>query len=182
MNSILRALLFFFVVTAAGFAQSAPDFAATKKKAEAGDAEAQVRLGTIYDQGHGVTKDSAEAVRWFRKAADQGHARGQFILGGMYGNGTGVSKDLAEAAKWYRKAADQGYAVAQFNLGVMYVMGNGVPKDLVQAHAWWNIAGASGHADAKTNLAIVEKEMTDTQKEKAMDLARELFAKLPKGK
>ena len=47
MNSILRTLLVFVVLTAAGFAQSADVFAATKKKAEAGDAEAQVRLGTI---------------------------------------------------------------------------------------------------------------------------------------
>ena len=64
----------------------------------------------------------------------------------------------------------------------MYYKGTGVPKDLVQAHVWWNIAGAKGHENAKKNLAVVEKEMTDSQKEKAMDLARELFAKLPKGK
>jgi TPR repeat protein len=64
----------------------------------------------------------------------------------------------------------------------MYRLGVGVPKDLVQAHVWWNIAGANGNEEAKKNLAIVEKKMTDTQKEKAMDLARELFAKLPKKK
>ena len=64
----------------------------------------------------------------------------------------------------------------------MYNSGEGVPKDLVQAHVWLNIAGAKGHEIAKKNLEIAEKQMTDSQKEKAMDLARELFAKLPKGK
>jgi TPR repeat protein len=82
----------------------------------------------------------------------------------------------------HRLAADQGLDSAQTNLGLMYYSGSGVPKDLVQTHVWFNIAGAAGHESAKRNLAIVEKEMTDTQKEKAMDLARELFAKLPKTK
>jgi TPR repeat protein len=64
----------------------------------------------------------------------------------------------------------------------MYYDGTGVPKDLVQAHVWWNIAGAKGHEDAKKKLAFIEMQMTDSQKEKAMDMARDLFAKLPKGK
>jgi len=49
----------------------------------------------------------------------------------------------------------------------------------VLAHVWLNIAGAADLEIAKKNLAIIEEQMTDTQKEKAMDLARELFAKLP---
>ena len=143
MRPILKSLLIFVLLAAAGFA--ADDFAETKKEAEAGDAFAQVNLGY------------------------------------MYAKGTGVPQDYAEAVKWYRLAADQGLGRAQINLGNRYAQGEGVPKDLVQAHVWFNIAGAKGFEDAKTNLAIAEKQMTDSQKEKAMDLARELFAKLPKG-
>ncbi|MSU46645.1 MAG: sel1 repeat family protein [Lacunisphaera sp.] len=117
-----------------------------------------------------------------KKKAEAGDAFAQRYLGIMYEFGEGVPKDDAEAVKWYRKAADQGHAAAQSNLGVSYANGTGVPKDLVQAHVWWNIAGAKGYEKAKENLAIVEKGMTDSQKEKAMDLARELFAKLQKGK
>ena len=83
--------------------------------------------------------------------------------------------------KWYLLAAKQGFEIAQLNLGLKYANGEGVPKDLVQAHVWWNIAGAIGDADAKTKLAIIEKQMTPDQKAEAMKLARELFAKLPKG-
>ena len=43
MNTTLKSLLLFVLLTAAGFA--ADDFAETKKKAEAGDAEAQSALG-----------------------------------------------------------------------------------------------------------------------------------------
>jgi TPR repeat protein len=180
MNSILRTLLVFVVLTAAGFA--ADDFAATKKKAEAGDATAQNNLGLMYDNGNGVPKDYAEAVKWYRLAADQGLAAAQLRLGLMYDNGDGVPKDSAEAVKWYRLAADQGYATAQFALGAMYWMGKGVPEDLVQAHVWLHIAGANGNQSAKRYLISVESGMAPDQIAEAMKLARELFAKLPKKK
>ena len=154
-----------------------------RKAAEQSDADAQFNLGLVYAIGYGgEPKSSATAVTWYSKAADQGHANAQFNLGFMYSIGEGVPKDSAEAVKWYRKAAEQGDAAAQLFLGLMYYNGDGVLKDRVQAHMWFNIAGANGNERAKENLAIVEKEMTDTQKEKAMDLARELFAKIPKKK
>jgi TPR repeat protein len=37
--------------------------------AEQGDASALSELGHMYENGTGVPKDYAEAVRWFRKAA-----------------------------------------------------------------------------------------------------------------
>ena len=126
----------------------------------------------------GFAADFAET----KKKAEAGDAWAQYNLGYAYCNGEGVPKDYAEAVKWYRLAADQGDANAQSEVGRMYYEGAGVPKDLVQAHVWSNIAGANGSEIAKNNLAIAEKQMTDSQKEKAMDLARELFAKLPKGK
>ena len=47
--------------------------------ADQGDAAAQFNLGVMYDNGRGVLKDEAEAVRWYRLAAEQGDAdaRGQ---------------------------------------------------------------------------------------------------------
>ncbi|MBR6901213.1 MAG: SEL1-like repeat protein [Synergistaceae bacterium] len=41
------------------------------KKAQKGDAEAQYKLGLMYDNGDGVTQDYSEAVKWIRKAAQQ---------------------------------------------------------------------------------------------------------------
>lgn len=144
MRSILKSLLVFVLLATAGFAED--DFAETKKKAEAGDAEAQCRLGVMYSIGEGVPKDDVEAVKWYCAAAEQGDSNGQRLL------------------------------------GLSYYYGDGVRKDLVQAHAWLNIAGAKGYRMAKTALLVVEKEMTSEQKTKAKQLARELFAKLPKGK
>ena len=63
-----------------------------------------------------MTRDDAEALKWWRKAAEQGDAKAQFNLGVMYDKGQGVMRNYAEAAKWYRKAAEQGDADAQRNL------------------------------------------------------------------
>ena len=45
--------------------------------AEAGDAAAQYNLGVIFDQGRGVPRDTAEALRWYQLAAAQGYAAAQ---------------------------------------------------------------------------------------------------------
>ena len=56
-----------------------------RKKAEAGDAKAQGRLGywyatDQYDTGEGALEDDKEAVKWYRKAAEQGVAMAQVHL------------------------------------------------------------------------------------------------------
>jgi len=74
----------FFAVFIAAFAVILTGYAATasnyRAAAERGDAEAQFNLGVCYKNGWGVTKDLAEAVRWFRKAARQGDQNAQKIL------------------------------------------------------------------------------------------------------
>ena len=151
-----------------------------KQRAEAGDAEAQVHLGSAYYAGKGVPQDLQEAANWFRKAAEQGNADAQYNLGVMYHKGEGVLEDDKEAVKWYRKAAEQGDADAQNNLGVMYGFGKGVPQDYVTAYAWYNIAQANGNAKAKEWKGIVAKKMTPDQIAEGQKLSREMLKKNPK--
>lgn len=77
-----------------------------RKAAEQGDAVAQFTLGFAYAKGVGVTRDDAEAAKWFRKAAEQGNAAAQGILGLMYRTGQGVTRDDVEAVKWFSKSAE----------------------------------------------------------------------------
>ena len=123
-------------------------------KAKAGDADAQVSLGFMYDNGIGVAEDDVEAVKWYRKAAEQGNAKAQNNLGVMYEKGKGVAEDDAEAVKWYRKAAEQGDANAQHNLGVMYDHGEGVAQDAAEATRWFRKAAEQGFAAAQFNLGV----------------------------
>ncbi len=85
------------------------------KQAESGNAEAQATLGSMYDNGQGVVKDDAEAVRWYRKAAEQGHAGAQNNLGLMYLDGLGLTKDEGEAYFWMSLAAPTLGAEAESN-------------------------------------------------------------------
>ena len=56
-------------------------------------------MGVCYEQGEGVTKDQAEALKWFRKAAEQNYAKAQYNLAHCFDTGEGVAKDPVEAAK-----------------------------------------------------------------------------------
>ncbi len=148
-------------------------FEINKAKAENGDAEAQDKLGFCYFNGKGVTRDYAEAAKWFRKAADQENAQAQFRLGFCYKIGQGVPQDSAEAAIWFQKSADQGYAKAQFLLGDCYDGGIGVTKDAVEAYKWYNLASAQGNEGAPTLRNIIAASMTPDQIAEAQKLSRE---------
>src|ERR1700730_5264276 len=95
--------------------------------AAAGDAEAALNLGLLYDLGRGVPPDSSTAYRWYRQAAD-----------------AGVPRDGAEAALWYARAAAGGYNRAQYALAQLYAAGDGVPRNPATAEAWYRAAAARG--------------------------------------
>jgi len=130
-----------------------------------------LNLGLMYEQGRGVPKNDAEAVRWYRLAAEQGHAGAQFNLGVIYDQGRGVPKNDAEAVRWFRRAAEQGNANAQLILGFMYGEGRGVPRNLVQTYRWESLAAAQGNETARRNLEISERQMTREQIAEAQRLA-----------
>jgi hypothetical protein len=96
--------------------ESVSEFDSKLKAAEQGDAEAQWRLGLMYEFGEGVAQDYAEARRWYRKAAEQGNADAQNSLGINYTTGYGVPKDLTEAYAWMAVAATNGHTLAKKNL------------------------------------------------------------------
>ena len=90
------------LLTAIAFGQSgapgnASALAALRKRAEAGDARAQVELARNY-----ASRDPSEALKWYRRAAEQGDSDARFDLAGMYLHGEGVEKNYSEAARWYR--------------------------------------------------------------------------------
>ena len=69
--------------------------------AERGDANAQVLLGILYEEGLFGPQDSVQAVPWFEKAAAQGNTNAQVRLGELYEAGKGVPQDIVQAYKWY---------------------------------------------------------------------------------
>jgi TPR repeat protein len=126
-----------------------------KPLAEDGNSQAQITLGLMYDYGHGVEKDAAESIKWYRLAAEQGVPLVQHDLGVKYFQGQGVEQNYVEAAKWWEMSANAGIADSQFNLGLMYYRGIGIAKDYVKAAKLFDAAAEQGHGNAQYSLAVM---------------------------
>ena len=147
------------------------DPGALKTLAVAGDADAAVKLGHFYHSGNGVTRDYAQAVKWYRQAADAGNSDAQASLGTMYDNGLGVTKDYTQAINWYRKAAEAGNPDGQLWLGHMCENGLGVRQNYTEAIKWYRKAAEAGNSEAQLRLGGiysnglgVEKDYTEAIK------------------
>ena len=123
-----------------------------EKIAEAGDANAQLEVGTAYYNGNGVEQDHKKAAEWYTKAAEQGYAKAQYKLGNCYYTGEGVDQDNVKAAEWYAKAAEQDYKYAQYWLGRLYESGNGVDQNLDTAIELYTKAAEQGYDKAQYTL------------------------------
>ena len=128
------------------------DLAATKAKADKGDARAQWQLGEIYSRGQAVAGSYKEAAKWYRLAAEQGNPDAEAALAELYQAGQGVSRDLQEASRLFRRAAAKGNIRAEYSLGFMYETGRGLPQDQVQAAYWYGLAAQHGEALAQYDL------------------------------
>jgi len=146
------------------------------RDAEAGDADAQYRLGKLFQRGNagfsGTEGARDTALNWYRLAAAQGHVDACFALAEDlmvdhdFGEMPGAD-DLppypddpisdfrkqrminAGMADYYRHAAARGHPRAQGRLGEMYRTGNAVPRNRVAAHMWLfrALAGMAAAAD-----------------------------------
>lgn len=83
-------------------------FAGYMPLAENGNAVAQFFLGSMYDNGWGVSQDYGQAVKWYRMSAEQGDSDAQLNIGYLYAKGLGVTQDLVQAHMWFALAAANG--------------------------------------------------------------------------
>ena len=128
MHIISYACIFIFVQ----FAVIGATIDDLKAKAQAGDAEAQYRLGNAYYNSLGVSRNDELAYKWYLKSADQGFAEAQYTLGLQHSGSkdnpfrlTTVKFDLHEAFKWFFKAGKKGYPKALKQIGEAYKSGLG---------------------------------------------------------
>ena len=77
---------------------------------------AQLALGRMLLEGHGVVMDKAAALRWFRRAAQGTDAEAMNMVGRCLELGWGCQPDAAAAAPWYRRSADAGHDWGEYNL------------------------------------------------------------------
>jgi TPR repeat protein len=121
-----------------------------QKEADHGDADAEVKIGLMYENGNGVAQNWFSSMEWFKKAADQGNGGGEASVGDLYFNGYGVQQDYAKAMECFKKAADLGDADAEAKIGRMYENGNGVPQNFSTAMEWYRKAADQGDGGGET--------------------------------
>ena len=81
--------------------------------AAAGDAVAQLNIGSRYMTGAGVDASVHQAFEWFERAAESGLADAQYNLALCYARGDGVAKNERESRAWLRRAAAGGSSLAK---------------------------------------------------------------------
>ncbi|MCG8323907.1 MAG: SPOR domain-containing protein [Thiotrichales bacterium] len=123
--------------------------------AESGHSQAQVTLGIMHDNGHGVPVDAETAFKWYKLAAEQGIPIVQHQVAFKYLHGVGVKQNYAEAAKWWELSANAGLADSQFNLALMKYRGLGITQDLDSALKLFTAASEQGHGHAQYSLAVM---------------------------
>ena len=63
-----------------------------REAGELGNAEAQYRIGLLYERGEGVHRSWPDAVVWYKRAAEQGHTEAQYQLRYLYLRGSPEQK------------------------------------------------------------------------------------------
>lgn len=93
--------------------------ALVRRAADAGSIDGLFDMGHLSESGTGVTKDMAEAQRWYRLAADRKDSRAMLRLGLIHADGIGgVPRDDAEGARWLVAGVTPSLGLATAIMGI----------------------------------------------------------------
>jgi len=122
-----------------------------------GFVESQKRLGVLYVEGHGVSQNTAEGIKWLKTAAAQGSPNAHLVLGVIYLRDLPNSpRDDVLGAQWMQSSAYLGDPHAQDMLAVLYAKGEGVPKNLDIAMYWADKSLDEGYAPARVTMQFIQ--------------------------
>jgi flagellar biosynthesis GTPase FlhF len=128
------------------------------KLAEKGNAEAEFKVGEMYETGFGVKQDMKQAEIWITKAAEKGHETANFKLLYWDLEKNGVTKSNKAAFESLQAKAKEGNPQAEYYVGKMYSRGVGVKKDPDQAITWLNKAAFVGVLEAEREMVVARED------------------------
>lgn len=137
------------------------------KLAEQGNAEAQYKVGEMYETGKGAEKNIDSARTWYDKAAKQGHKKAEYKLLFIEISVNGLNDFTKSQLANLRTEASNNNSDAQYFLGKMYASGVGVPKSLEDALTWLNKATFNGVPEAEHEAIAVEEELVRIREREA---------------
>ena len=141
---------------------------ALENAADAGQPMAMWQLGTMYENGEGVTRDPVKAFGYFAQIANQ-HADAapkgveadivaqSFVkVGDYYKEGlpdAGIPADAERSHALLLHAATYfGDADAQYRVGLLYLQEDELGVNPLQSARWFSLAARKGHCPAQAQL------------------------------
>ncbi len=128
------------------------------KLAKKGNAEAQYKVGEMYETGFGVKQNRKEAENWITKSANQGHETAGFKLLYWDVEKNGLNANNKAKLTELKTKAAKGNAPAQYYVGKMHARGVGLKKNPDIAIGWLNKAALVGVLEAERELTTVREE------------------------
>lgn len=125
----------FFLAAFSALSAESVTFSEMQKRANAGDIDAQFRVGLAWQSGYfsstepEIAKDPQKAHHWLLLAANKGDDRAQAALGEWYRDDNREPGHYEQARQWLEKSAKQGNNLAKLALADMYAFGQGIPQD-----------------------------------------------------
>jgi TPR repeat protein len=114
--------------------------------ASRGQADAQARLGRVYERGlMGAAVDLGKCWQYYKSSADQGNADGQFLFGRILER---HGRNDQQAVQMYRLAAQQLHARAHGRLAKLHALGRcGLAKNFAEAKSHFISQAKLGEMD-----------------------------------
>lgn len=133
------------------------------KLAQKGNAEAQFKVGEMYETGFGVDKNLKDAELWIKKAADQGHETSGFKLLYWDLNKNKLNADNKVSFDELVSKAEGENGQAMFYLGKMYANAVGVKRNRNKSLEWLNKAALQGIVEAEAEAITVRESRQKAQ-------------------
>jgi hypothetical protein len=160
----LQVFLFaMLAISGVSFADGLFDFQMTL--ANKGNVEAQFKVGEMYENGFGVTKNTEEGLKWITKAAEQGHETVGFKLLYYDIGKNGVNDGNKAKFDELNNKALAGNGQAQYYVGLMHANGVGVKKDNDKALDWLGKASLVGVTAAEAEITKLRESQARAQLE-----------------
>lgn len=114
------------------------------------------RLGVMYFQGYGTTKNDAKAFEWIEKAAEGSNVAANLLHAYMLENGIGTKKYPELASNIYADFARKEYEVAMVRLSIYYTQyANSGTPDFYLAKQWIRRAADYDNIEALLCLGLM---------------------------
>jgi TPR repeat protein len=167
-NDRIHVLMLIVLMLLAPLAVQADDlFDSQMKLAKQGNAEAQFKVGEMYETGFGVDQDKKEAKYWITRSANQNYETARYKLLYWDMERKGLNSENKIKVEELNTKAKQGNAQAQYYLGKMYANGVGIKKNPDVAIDWLNKAALVGVLEAELELAaLMEEKKNEAQQER----------------